>query len=151
MQVDRYKHFKWTPRTAWLSIIFAVVIPSSLYYVANKTDVSRLFQFFRTLGNAYQEMGITREEVKQEEACRGSRWDRNGRQQGRHTTGEFAARLIYRQRGTAKGGRMEMHQSKAYPIKLTNHGSITASETTSTDCIHYRASTSFAAREEATP
>ena len=26
MQVDRYKHFKWTPRTAWLSIIFAVVI-----------------------------------------------------------------------------------------------------------------------------
>ncbi|CAC9891735.1 unnamed protein product [Aureobasidium pullulans] len=38
MSVDRYKHFKWTPRTAWLSIIFAVAIPSSLYYVANKTD-----------------------------------------------------------------------------------------------------------------
>ena len=46
MQVDRYKHFKWTPRTAWLSIIFAIAIPSSLYYVANKTDVSRFFYTF---------------------------------------------------------------------------------------------------------
>lgn len=49
MSVDRYKHFKWTPRTAWLSIIFAVAIPSSLYYVANKTDVSLRIPYFQHL------------------------------------------------------------------------------------------------------
>jgi hypothetical protein len=70
MQVDRYRHFKWTPRTAWLSILFAIAIPSSLYYVANKTDVSRLFLYFRIAGNARQELGILEGEMKQEEARR---------------------------------------------------------------------------------
>jgi hypothetical protein len=65
--VDRYRHFKWTPRTAWLSILFAVAIPSSLYYVANKTDVSRLFTYFRTAGNAWKELGIVEGETKREE------------------------------------------------------------------------------------
>jgi len=78
MQVDRYKHFKWTPRTAWLSIIFAIAIPSSLYYVANKTDVSRLFLYFRTAENTFQELDTIDREVKQEEVHRGlstgSRW-----------------------------------------------------------------------------
>lgn len=71
MQVDRYKHFKWTPRTAWLSIIFAIAIPSSLYYVANKTDVSRFFLYFRTAENVLQELDTTEGEVKQEEVHRG--------------------------------------------------------------------------------
>jgi hypothetical protein len=62
MQVDRYKHFKWTPRTAWLSILFAVAIPSSLYYVANKTDVSRLFPYFRTAGNPTKSWKLWEEE-----------------------------------------------------------------------------------------
>jgi hypothetical protein len=56
--VDRYKHFKWTPRTAWLSILFAVAIPSSLYYVANKTDVSRLSPYSWTAENACKELEI---------------------------------------------------------------------------------------------
>lgn len=65
MQVERYRHFKWTPRTAWLSILFAVAIPSSLYYVANKTDVSRLYfvSYLPTLEAGRQELEIAWREV----------------------------------------------------------------------------------------
>ncbi|KAL4943544.1 hypothetical protein BDV06DRAFT_189577 [Aspergillus oleicola] len=35
---NRYKHFRWTPRTAWHSILYMVLIPASLGYVAYKTD-----------------------------------------------------------------------------------------------------------------
>ncbi|KAL4806720.1 hypothetical protein BDV18DRAFT_138113 [Aspergillus unguis] len=38
VNVNRYKHFRWTPRTAWHSLLYMVLIPASLGYVAYKTD-----------------------------------------------------------------------------------------------------------------
>ncbi|KAL2014857.1 hypothetical protein VTN00DRAFT_2382 [Thermoascus crustaceus] len=35
---NRYKYFRWTPRTAWLSFVYMVAIPGALGFVAYKTD-----------------------------------------------------------------------------------------------------------------
>ena len=111
--MDRYKHFKWTPRTAWLSIIFAIAIPSSLYYVANKTDVSRFFLYFRTAENVLQELDTTEGEVKQEEVHRGLsmglRLEVAKMAHARATT----ARVLRRQIWAAKAGMANMQQLKA--------------------------------------
>jgi hypothetical protein len=40
MQANRYKYFRWTPRTARISFIYVVVVPTIFAYVAYKTDVS---------------------------------------------------------------------------------------------------------------
>ena len=40
MNKERYKYFKWTPRTAWISFMYAVFVPSVVGYVFAKTDVS---------------------------------------------------------------------------------------------------------------
>ncbi|OJD34575.1 nadh:ubiquinone oxidoreductase subunit [Diplodia corticola] len=37
---NRYKYFRWTPRTAWISIWVAVAVPSVVGLLAYKTDVS---------------------------------------------------------------------------------------------------------------
>jgi hypothetical protein len=156
MQVDRYKHFKWTPRTAWLSILFAVAIPSSLYYVANKTDVSRFFQCFWTAGIAWQKLEITGEEVEQE---------RGGSRKAEHVIAmedsQDGLRLQYPQQEalvTQKIGRERWQDGDTSAQRLYHqapkprpNSRSTILETTNTNCIICRASTSFAAREEATP
>ncbi|BCS18569.1 uncharacterized protein APUU_11397A [Aspergillus puulaauensis] len=38
ISANRYKYFRWTPRTAWHSLLYMVLIPASLGYVAYKTD-----------------------------------------------------------------------------------------------------------------
>jgi hypothetical protein len=40
MAVDRYKHFRWTPRTAWITVAYVLVVPSIMGYFAYTTDVS---------------------------------------------------------------------------------------------------------------
>jgi hypothetical protein len=40
MNSNRHKYFRWTPRTAWFSFTFVVVIPTIVGYMAYKTDVS---------------------------------------------------------------------------------------------------------------
>ena len=42
MIVNRYKYFRWTPRTARITFIYMVVIPSIIGYVGYTTDVSAL-------------------------------------------------------------------------------------------------------------
>lgn len=42
MNVKRHEYFRWTPRTAWLTFTYVVAIPSSLLYLAYRTDVSFL-------------------------------------------------------------------------------------------------------------
>lgn len=39
LNANRYKYFRWTPRHAWTSIIYAVAIPAALTLVAYKTEV----------------------------------------------------------------------------------------------------------------
>ncbi|KAK7635059.1 hypothetical protein BKA81DRAFT_64161 [Phyllosticta paracitricarpa] len=39
---NRYKYFRWTPKTAWYSIAYAIVFPSVVGYIAYATEVSRL-------------------------------------------------------------------------------------------------------------
>ncbi|CAI7671062.1 hypothetical protein N7533_010365 [Penicillium manginii] len=38
LNANRYKYFKWTPRHAWTSIIYAIAIPATLTLVAYKTE-----------------------------------------------------------------------------------------------------------------
>jgi hypothetical protein len=40
MMKVRHKFFRWTPRTAKITIIYVAVIPSIMGYIAYKTDVS---------------------------------------------------------------------------------------------------------------
>ncbi|OAL68903.1 hypothetical protein A7D00_7158 [Trichophyton violaceum] len=35
---NRYKYFRWTPRTAWLSFCYMAVIPGIIGYISYKTD-----------------------------------------------------------------------------------------------------------------
>jgi hypothetical protein len=44
MSSNRYKYFRWTPRTARITFAWVVVVPSMVGYAAYKTDVSRKHQ-----------------------------------------------------------------------------------------------------------
>ncbi|KAK7897785.1 hypothetical protein LTR67_004415 [Exophiala xenobiotica] len=37
---ERWKYFKWTPRTAWISFMYAIFVPTVVGYTFAKTDVS---------------------------------------------------------------------------------------------------------------
>ncbi|KAF2715598.1 hypothetical protein K504DRAFT_529746 [Pleomassaria siparia CBS 279.74] len=43
MTTNRHKHFRWTPRTAWLNIVYVIIVPVSLgvvtYNVADKWNM----------------------------------------------------------------------------------------------------------------
>ena len=43
MSSNRWKYFRWTPRTAWISFVYIVAVPSVVGYVGYVTDVSFLF------------------------------------------------------------------------------------------------------------
>lgn len=45
MSANRYKYFRWTARTAWISIAYAVVFPSLIGYIAYTTDVCQRSSF----------------------------------------------------------------------------------------------------------
>lgn len=40
MYVKRHEYFRWTPRTAWLSLAYMAIIPGISLYAAYKIDVS---------------------------------------------------------------------------------------------------------------
>jgi hypothetical protein len=40
MMVNRHKYFRWTPRTAWLNIIYVLAVPAALGTAGYMTDVS---------------------------------------------------------------------------------------------------------------
>lgn len=40
MMVDRYKYFRWTGRTAWITFAYVVAFPTLIGYYAYTTDVS---------------------------------------------------------------------------------------------------------------
>ena len=40
MSANRYKYFRWTPRTAWITFVYVAVVPSVLGYVGYVTEVS---------------------------------------------------------------------------------------------------------------
>lgn len=42
MNNNRHKYFRWTPRTAWLSFVYVLVIPGIVGYIGYTTDVSVL-------------------------------------------------------------------------------------------------------------
>lgn len=39
MMVDRYKYFRWTGRTAWITFAYVVAFPTLIGYYAYTTDV----------------------------------------------------------------------------------------------------------------
>lgn len=40
MYTNRYKYFRWTPRTAWINFVYVVAVPSAVAYLGWATDVS---------------------------------------------------------------------------------------------------------------
>lgn len=38
MSSNRWKYFRWTPRTAWISFVYMVAVPSVVGYVGYVTD-----------------------------------------------------------------------------------------------------------------
>lgn len=40
MSANRWKYFRWTPRTAWITFVYVVAVPSVVGYVGYVTDVS---------------------------------------------------------------------------------------------------------------
>ena len=43
MSANRWKYFRWTPRTAWITFVYVVAVPSVIGYVGYVTEVSRRF------------------------------------------------------------------------------------------------------------
>ena len=41
MYVKRHEYFRWTPRTAWLTLVYVGIIPGAFLYLGYRTDVSR--------------------------------------------------------------------------------------------------------------
>ena len=39
MSANRWKYFRWTPRTAWITFVYVVAVPSVIGYVGYITDV----------------------------------------------------------------------------------------------------------------
>ena len=42
MFTNRYRYFRFTPRTAWITFVYVAVIPSILIYTAKQVDVGLL-------------------------------------------------------------------------------------------------------------
>lgn len=42
MYVKRHEYFKWTPRTAWISVAYIIAVPSVFMYLGWTTDVSEI-------------------------------------------------------------------------------------------------------------
>ena len=40
MYTNRHKYFRWTPRTAWITLAYVVLVPSMVGYIGYVTDVS---------------------------------------------------------------------------------------------------------------
>lgn len=40
MYVKRHEYFRWTTRTAWITIAYVIVVPSVAMYTAYRTEVS---------------------------------------------------------------------------------------------------------------
>ena len=40
MSANRWKYFRWTPRTAWITFAYVVAVPAIFGYVGFVTDVS---------------------------------------------------------------------------------------------------------------
>ena len=45
MSANRFKYFRWTPRTAWITFVYVAVVPSVLGYIGYVTEVSGLLLF----------------------------------------------------------------------------------------------------------
>ena len=39
MSANRWKYFRWTPRTAWITFVYVVAVPSVIGYAGYITDV----------------------------------------------------------------------------------------------------------------
>ena len=50
MTVNRHKYFRWTPRTAWLTVTYVVLVPAALGVAGYMTEVSGLVYFHGRVG-----------------------------------------------------------------------------------------------------
>jgi len=38
LSTNRYKYFRWTPRTAWVTFVYVALVPSIIGYIGYKYD-----------------------------------------------------------------------------------------------------------------
>jgi len=38
LSTNRYKYFRWTPRTAWVTFVYVALVPSIIGYIGFKYD-----------------------------------------------------------------------------------------------------------------
>jgi len=38
LSTNRYKYFRWTPRTAWVTFVYIALVPSIIGYIGYKYD-----------------------------------------------------------------------------------------------------------------
>ncbi|KAK4977319.1 hypothetical protein LTR28_007582, partial [Elasticomyces elasticus] len=46
MYVHRHEHFRWTPRTAWITFAYVVAVPSMFWYMAYSTEVHWIYLLY---------------------------------------------------------------------------------------------------------
>ena len=61
MYVKRHEFFRWTPRTAWLTITYVLAIPAAVGYMAFKVEV-RLNTIYFTPSRCAEYKGGNREQ-----------------------------------------------------------------------------------------
>ena len=75
MQTNRYKYFRWTARTGWLTVAYVVAFPAFIGYMAMATDVSRIL-FPRLLSQEEERRRWSDAAVEFEDQITGNRsWD----------------------------------------------------------------------------
>lgn len=50
MTANRYRYFRWTPRTAWITFNYVIVVPSIFGVMAYSTDVGHPVALHPALG-----------------------------------------------------------------------------------------------------
>lgn len=58
MSANRWKYFRWTPRTAWITFVYVVAIPSVVGYIGWSTEVSWLSFSSRLLSSCPRQRNL---------------------------------------------------------------------------------------------
>ena len=66
MNANRFKYFRWTPRTAWITFVYVAVVPSVLGYIGYVTEVSGLLLFTHLLFDGRIHAGLMGEKRVEE-------------------------------------------------------------------------------------
>lgn len=104
MQTNRYKFFRWTPRTANITVMYLVVVPAILGVIAYKTDVSHLPRPPESAATGYRAVLLTT-------CCaRAGQVGSQGKEEGRRHPGVLEPKRPQRVHTASKTRRLENNE-----------------------------------------